>query len=120
MEVMETGALYTSVMPDLIRKLKQDHGWNHGGLNAMILLKGREKQIVLTALHSGTEISSYQSNDSITIHIIEGALIFQTRKLSAILKKDQLLTLKEKTRYSLTSSEETVFMMTIESHLISR
>ncbi|HLO59787.1 MAG TPA: hypothetical protein VK179_13650 [Bacteroidales bacterium] len=106
-------------MQDLIRKLKQDHGWDHGGLNAMILLKRPEKKIVLTALHPGTEINSYQSNDSITIHIIEGALIFQTKKRSAILKKDQLLTLKEKTKYSLTSSEETVFMMTIESQMMA-
>lgn len=34
---------------------------------AMVLLKSPEKQIVLTALHGGTEIQSYQSNDSISL-----------------------------------------------------
>ena len=86
----------------------------------MILLKSPDKQIVLTALHEGTEINSFQSNDSITFQIIEGKLKFQTRKESVTLNKGQLLTLHENIKYSLTTSEETVFLLTIANSTLKQ
>jgi len=65
-------------LPTLIEKMKHSHTWAKGELNSMILLKSPAKQIVLTALHEGTEIISFQSNDSITFQIIEGKLMFHT------------------------------------------
>ncbi|MCK9404690.1 MAG: hypothetical protein M0Q26_14955 [Chitinophagaceae bacterium] len=52
-------------LPTLIEKMKLEHFWAEGELNAMILLKSTDKQIVLTTLHEGTEIKSFQSNDLI-------------------------------------------------------
>ncbi len=86
-----------------------------GELNAMVLLKTPDKQIVLTAMHNGTEIQSFQSNDSVTFHIIEGQLIFHTRKESVILDEGQLLTIHENIKYSLTTKEETILLLTIAS-----
>jgi quercetin dioxygenase-like cupin family protein len=84
-----------------------------GELNAMVLLKSPVKQILLTALHGGTEIKSYQADDSITLQIIEGKLKFHTRKESITLDEGQLLTLHENIKYSLSTREETVFLLTI-------
>src|SRR3972149_5523591 len=93
-------SLHTFDLPALIEKMKHSHTWSRGELNAMILSKSHEKQIVLTALHKGTEIISFQSNDSITFQIIEGKLKFHTRKKSVNLDKGQLLTLQKKVNYS--------------------
>ena len=106
-------SLLTFDLPILIEKMKHSRTYAQGELNAMILLKNPDKQIVLTALHEGTEIKSFQSNDSITFQIIEGKLMFRTRKDSVTLDKGQLLTLHEKIKYSLTISEETVLLLTI-------
>ena len=100
-------------LPNLIEKLKRKERAEEGDLNSMILLKSPEKQILLTALHEGTEIKSFQSNDSITFQIIEGKVIFHSRKESAILDKGQLMTLYKKIKYSLTTKEETVLLLTI-------
>jgi hypothetical protein len=116
---MNTNQLFTFDLPDLIRKLKRNDGWDRGELTAMVLLKEPDKQIVLTALHPGTEIRSFQSSDYITLHIIEGTLKFLSSKKSEILGKDQLLTLQDKTRYKLISCEETVFLMTIVSQALN-
>jgi quercetin dioxygenase-like cupin family protein len=99
--------------PTLIEKMKHTDSWAKGELNAMVLLKNPNKQIVLTALHEGTEIESFQSNHSITFQIIEGKLRFHSPKESLILDKGQLLTLRENIKYDLTSKEETVFLLTI-------
>jgi len=102
-------------LPTLVDKMKQKQSWADGELNAIVLLKTPDKQIVLTAMHNGTEIQSFQSNDSITFQIIEGKLIFHTRNDSVILDEGQLLTIHENIKYSLTTKEETVLLLTIAS-----
>jgi quercetin dioxygenase-like cupin family protein len=108
-------SLFSFDLPTLIKNMKHSHTWAKGELNAMILLKSPGKQIVLTALHEGTEINSFQANESITFQIIEGKLRFHARKESVTLNKGQLLTVHEKIKYSLTTQEETVFLLTIAS-----
>jgi hypothetical protein len=96
-----------------IEKLKNTQSWLQGELNAAILLKKPDKQIVLTVLHEGTKIIFFQSNDAFTIQIIEGQLMFYAQNESGILHKDQILTFQEKTKYNLTARQETVFLLTI-------
>lgn len=100
-------------LPVLIQKMKQKPSWIRGDLNAMILLKTPSKQIVLTALHEGTKINSFQSDDSITFQIIEGEIMFHSHNESVILDKGQLLTLHENIQYRLTTNVETVLLLTI-------
>jgi len=105
-------------LPELIDRMKRSKAWTKGELNALILLKNDNTQIVLTAIHKGTEISSFQSNDSITFQIIEGKLIFHSRKESLALDKGHLMTLHENVGYSLSTEEETVFLSTIASGML--
>jgi hypothetical protein len=67
----------------------------------MILLNKPDKQVLLTALHERREVNSFQTNESVTYHIIEGELVFRTLAESLILKEGQLLTLHEKERKNL-------------------
>jgi quercetin dioxygenase-like cupin family protein len=106
-------------LPTLVERIKVNHSWANGELNSMILLKTPDKQIVLTALHDRTEIQSFQSNESITFQIIEGKLTFRTPKESVTLDEGQLLTLHENVKYSLTTEEETVFLLTIANRDLS-
>ncbi len=100
-------------LPGLIRNIKQSNAWAKGDLNAMILVKDAERNVMLVALHEGTEIVSYQTNDSITFQIIEGKMEFNTSKTSAAIGMGQVLTLNDKVQYRLTTCEETVLLMSI-------
>ena len=100
-------------LPGLIRNMKLSNAWTKGDLNAMILVKDTQRNVVLVALHEGTEIVSYQSNDSITFRIIEGKMEFSTVKTSAAIGMGQVLTLNDKVKYRLTASKETVMLMSI-------
>jgi len=106
-------------LPSLVEKIKVKRNWANGEINSMVLLKTPDKQIVLTALHNRTEIQSFQSNESITFQIIEGKLTFRTTKESVTLDEGQLLTLHENLKYSLTTEEETVFLLTIANSDLS-
>ena len=102
-------------LPHLIATMKQSYTWISGELNATVLLNSTDKQIVLTALHEGTEIKSFQSNESVTFQIIEGKLRFHMRKDAVTLSEGQLMTIDEKIKYSLTTEVETVFLLTISN-----
>jgi hypothetical protein len=105
-------------LPALIGKMKHKESWVNGDLGTMILLKTQMKQIVLAALHKGTEIKSFQSNESITFQIIEGKVKFRTKKGSVNLEKDQMLNLSDNISYILTTNEETVLLLTINKGLV--
>jgi quercetin dioxygenase-like cupin family protein len=68
-------------------------------------------------MHGGTEVKSFQSNDSVTFQIIEGKLRFHVRKDTITLNEGQLMTLDENIKYSLTTQEETVFLLTISNDI---
>lgn len=99
--------------PALIKKLKKDSFIEKAELKSAILLKSPERQIILAALNKGTEMSSFQSNKSITFKIMEGSLKFQSRKASVILDNGQTLVLDEHIKYRLTSMEDTILLITI-------
>ena len=114
--------LYSSLLaynlPVLIKKMKLSPAWSKRELNSMVLLESPGKQVLLTTLHEGTEINFPQSNDSATFQVVEGKMEFHTRKESVNLNKGQFLTLHEKIKYSLTSMEDTVFLLTISNGIL--
>lgn len=99
--------------PVLIESMKQSYSWANKELNAFILSRDRKKQIILTSIHDGTEIESFQSKDSITFHILEGKLTFHTQGNALILNKDQVMTFTKKIKYRLTTEEDTIFILSI-------
>jgi quercetin dioxygenase-like cupin family protein len=96
----------------LIATMKQSRTWAKGELNAQILLNSPHRQIMLTALHEGTEVKFFQSNDSVTFQIIEGNLRFHIRGDTVILNEGQKIILDEKIKYRFTTGVETVFLLT--------
>jgi quercetin dioxygenase-like cupin family protein len=109
------GAFLSSAfdLPALIQMMKHSDKWSKGELNTLILLKTPNEKIILTAVHKGTEIKSLQSDDSITIQILEGELRYRTHNDSVILSAGQLMTVHDKIKYMLTASEDTVFLLTL-------
>lgn len=108
-----SSSLFAFDLPSLIETMKNNHTWVKGELNAMILFDNPDKKIILATLHEGTEIKSFQSSDSFSLQIIEGVLNFSSPEESVTLNKGQLLVFRKKMKYSLTTSEETVLLMSI-------
>ncbi len=106
-------SLHTFDLPSLIEKMRHSPTWVKGELNAMIMLKTPEKQIILATLNEGTEIRSFQSNESVEFMIIDGKIEFRYNKESVVYKKGQLFILHENIEYSLFTLEESVVLITI-------
>jgi len=79
----------------------------------MVLLRDPDKKVILTVLHERTEIKSFQSDDSVTFHVLEGKLQLHIRGGSVTVNSGEVLTMNEKTKYSFDTPEETAFLMTL-------
>jgi hypothetical protein len=102
-------------LPSLIASMKQSQTWTNGELNSLILLNNPEKQVILAAMHEGTEIESFQGNDSVSFQIIEGLMKFHARKSTVTIREGQLMKLEENIKYSLIAREDTFFLLTISN-----
>ncbi|MFZ4398905.1 MAG: hypothetical protein ACOYO1_02635 [Bacteroidales bacterium] len=111
-------SLLTYDLPTLIENMKKSNLCENDGFKEMILLNRPEKQVVLTSLQGGVQIKSFQSNDSITFHIIEGKLKFSTKNETVILNKGQFLALHDNIKYKLIIKEETVLLLTIANETL--
>ncbi len=100
-------------LPVLIKNMKHSSSWGKGELTASILFKGSCKRVVLTSMHENTEVISFQAGKSATLQIIEGKIEFRTNKETIILNQGQYLTFHDKINYSLTSLEDSSFLLTL-------
>jgi hypothetical protein len=100
-------------LPAIIIKMKGSPDWKEGELKTEILLNSATRKIVLTLMHDKTEVESFNKDDSVSFKIIEGRMKFYSPLKTVILAEGQLLILRDKTRFTLTSLEESAFLLTI-------
>jgi quercetin dioxygenase-like cupin family protein len=100
-------------LPALIEIIKHSKAWENGEIDTLVLLKNPDEKVILAAVHEGTQITSFQENDSVTFQILEGKLRYSSHNDSVILKKGQIMIIDEKIKYKLIAGEETVFLLTI-------
>ena len=102
-------------IPAIIEDLRHGQNWISGEISTVLLLKSPSIKVLLTLLHEGTEVISYQANESITFQVLEGSLIIHIRNESIVLNEGELLTLDENIKYSFDTIEETAFLLTLVS-----
>jgi quercetin dioxygenase-like cupin family protein len=111
----EKRSLNSSDLSSLIANLKNEETWEEGELKSAILLRSPAKKIILTVLHKDTEISSFQSDDSVTFQVIEGKLKLSYANKIFTLNKGEIMIMKERVKYEIDSVEESAFLMILSS-----
>jgi quercetin dioxygenase-like cupin family protein len=107
--------LNSSDLGVMISHLKQEPSWEKGDLKSAVLLKSPSKKILLTVLHEGTVISSFQSDDSITFQVIEGMMNLRFRNETFTLNKGEVLIMKEKLKYEIDTLQDSALLMILAS-----
>jgi quercetin dioxygenase-like cupin family protein len=108
-------SLNSSDLEALITNMKNEQAWVEGELKSAVLLRSPAKKIILTVLHKGTEIRSYQSDYSITFQVIEGKLRLKYGDKTFNLGKSEILIINEKIKYKIESLEDSAFLMILAS-----
>ncbi|HEX2920148.1 MAG TPA: hypothetical protein VHO50_03180 [Bacteroidales bacterium] len=108
----------TEKLKKIISNLKAEKKWTDGELNSVILVNSSSYKVLLTVLHEGSEVITYQANDSITLQIIEGSLLLHLKEEKIALGEGEMITINEKVRYSFDAVEDTAFLLTLVSEEI--
>lgn len=109
----EKESLFAFDLPSLVERIKDSPTWRKGELNAMVLFESQDNTIILAALHEETELSSRQSGESLSLHVIEGELNFCCLEESVILNAGQMIVVHRRADYSLMTRNETVLLLNI-------
>jgi quercetin dioxygenase-like cupin family protein len=107
------GPLLIFDLPAMMKKIKQEDSWENGQRNAITLLKSDNMRLVLIALRAGEEINFRQSDNLISLQLLEGNSEFRANDKTVVLKQGHLLTLHENIEHSLVAISETIFLLTI-------
>jgi quercetin dioxygenase-like cupin family protein len=108
-------SLNSSDLESMIDTMKNEQTWNEGELKSAVLLRSPAKKIILTVLHKGTEIRSFQSDFSVTFQVIEGKLRLNYGDKAFNLAKGEILIINEKIKYKIESVEDSAFLMILAS-----
>ncbi len=95
------------------KQLKEEKAWQTGDRNAITLFKNDEMRIVLIALHPEAEMKTHTAPGNISVHVLEGEIIFTTPKGPTTLLSSQILALKARIPHSVFAKKETVFLLTM-------
>lgn len=105
--------LLTFDLPRIISKLKQEDIWKTGERDSVTLMKSQFMRIVLIALHEEMEINFQQSDNVISVQLIEGEVNLITEHQSALLTSGSLITLHEEMEHTLIAMKESFFLLTV-------
>lgn len=83
----------------------------------MILMKNPTRKIVLALMQPGTEVSSFQANDSITFRVLEGKINLRTGKGSLVITRGEIVILHDKVKYVIDTVDESALLITLESRI---
>jgi quercetin dioxygenase-like cupin family protein len=112
-EKITDNTFFDHELPELIQNIKNDCGWKNGDLKSVVIINDINKKVILTALHPNTIIDSKQTNQWLNIHVIEGFLKIQVRKVSQIVNTGQKFTLFDHVKYRLKALDKTFVLLTI-------
>jgi quercetin dioxygenase-like cupin family protein len=107
------GPLVSLDLPLLMEQIKEEKSWKDGKRNAITVFKANELNIVLIALHGGSEMARHVANGIISVQVLEGRMQFKTDQQSVELGEGQMLVLHEEVFHSVKAIHQTIFLLTV-------
>jgi len=100
-------------LPTLLKKIQSEEDWGKHERNAMTLHKSPGLRIVLVAMHAGTVIPAHKADYPFSLQVLEGSLLFTSRKKTTKLQCGELLTLHAGIPHGIEAPEEAAFLLTL-------
>lgn len=96
---------------EAIINIKRGFAYRNGDLGYRVLQRDADKNILVIAMHSGTEFESTQIDSLLTINVIEGKIRIKNKMRNAKISVGKSLTLSEKGYYLLECMEESIILL---------
>lgn len=96
---------------EAINNIKRGFAYRNGELGYRVLQRDADKNILVIAMHEGTEFESTQIDSLLTINVIEGKIRLKNKMRDATISAGKTLTLSEKGYYFLECMEESIILL---------
>lgn len=96
-----------------IEQLKAEESWLNNKRNAITVFKSDHMRIVLIGLHNNATLPEHTAEGIISVHVLEGHIVFKTADDEKKLLQGQMVTLHERIPHSVTAMEDSIFLLTM-------
>lgn len=96
-----------------IENIKDEKTWKTSDRNAITVYKTDGMRVVVIAMHEGAVMEKHTAQGIISVHVLKGAIQFQTEDHSTELKEGQMVTLHKGLPHSVAAIKRSVFLLTI-------
>ncbi len=103
-----------------IKQIKEEQAWKDNDRNAITVFKTDGMRIVLIGLHKDAEMIKHKADGMISVHVLEGQILFTTDQQSIELSSAQVLALHENIPHSVLAMQETIFLLTLTTTLAEK
>ncbi len=100
-------------VPGFLQQIKNEETWQESDRNAMTVYKTDGMRIVLIALHKGATMEEHSTNGVVSVHVLDGAIKFDTEAKSYDVKQGQIIALHRNVAHKVAAQEESVFLLTV-------
>lgn len=99
-------------IPSYIRQIKDEKAWEKNDRNGITVFKSETGTIVITALQKGAAMKDSQTNDFLTVQILEGNVRFSTPEGDIDAVKQQQMTFHPGVKHSIEALSESIILLT--------
>lgn len=96
-----------------IDQIKSEEAWINNKRNAITVFKSDHMRIVLIGLHQNTSLPEHTADGTISVHVLEGHIIFQKGAEEVKLLPHNMVTLHERIPHSVLAMEDSLFLLTM-------
>lgn len=96
-----------------IEQIKREEAWINNKRNAITVFKSDHMRIVLIGLHKDAELPEHTADGTISVHVLEGHVVFKKGTEEVKLLQHNIVTLHEHIPHSVLAMEDSIFLLTI-------
>lgn len=96
-----------------IQQIKSEESWLNNTRNAITVFKSSHMRIVLVGLHMGADMQEHTADGIISVHVLEGHIVFSAKGENTKVVAGNIITLHENIPHSVTAVEDSIFLLTM-------
>lgn len=96
---------------EAINNIKRGFAYRNGELGYRVLQRDTYKNILVIAMHEGTEFESIQIDNLLTINVIDGIIRLRNKLRNTIISAGEIITVSEQAYYLLECIEESIILL---------
>lgn len=94
-------------------QILSEESWKTNKRNSITVFKSDMMRIVLIALHKGEALPEHTANGTISVHVLDGDIVFSANGEDKHLRQGQIVTLHERIPHSVQAKQDSIFLLTM-------